>query len=63
MKTSQALVTHVCNPSYSRGRDQKNCSSKSAQANSLRDPISKIPIKTKQLMEWLKVKAPVRVTG
>jgi hypothetical protein len=30
---SQALVAHVCNPSYSRGTDQENCSSRPAQAN------------------------------
>jgi hypothetical protein len=30
-------------PSYSGSRDQEKCSSKSARANSLRDPISKIP--------------------
>jgi hypothetical protein len=28
-------------PSYSGGRDQEVCDSKSAQANSLKDPISK----------------------
>jgi hypothetical protein len=32
---SRALVAHACNPSYSRGRDQKDCSSKPAQENSL----------------------------
>jgi hypothetical protein len=37
-------VAHTCNPSYSVSRDQENCRSKPAQANSLRDPISKIPI-------------------
>jgi hypothetical protein len=35
------LVAHTCNPSYSRGRDQEDHGSKPAQANSLRDPISK----------------------
>jgi hypothetical protein len=34
-------VCHTCNPSYAGGRDQEDCSSKPAQANSLRDPISK----------------------
>jgi hypothetical protein len=37
-------VAHTCNPSYSGGRDQEDCGSKSAWANSSRDPISKIPI-------------------
>jgi hypothetical protein len=27
----QVLVTHICNPSYSGGRDQEGCSSKPAQ--------------------------------
>jgi hypothetical protein len=34
--TSQALVAHSCNPSYSGGRDQEDHSSKPAWANSLR---------------------------
>jgi hypothetical protein len=28
------LVAHACNPSYSGGRDQEDCSSKPAWANS-----------------------------
>jgi hypothetical protein len=36
-------VAHVCNPSYSVGRDQEDHSSKPAQANSLQDSILKIP--------------------
>jgi hypothetical protein len=39
-KKTQAQVAHVCNPSYSRRRDQKDCSLKPAWANSSRDPIS-----------------------
>jgi hypothetical protein len=35
------LGAHSCNPSYSGGRDQEDCSSKPVWANSLRDPISK----------------------
>jgi hypothetical protein len=31
-------VAHVCNPSYSGGRDQEDCGLKSAQANSSRRP-------------------------
>jgi hypothetical protein len=37
------LLAHDCNPSYSGGRDQEDCGSKPAGANSLGDPISKIP--------------------
>jgi hypothetical protein len=40
---SWAPVAHSYNPSYSGGRDQEDCGLKLAQANSLRDPISKIP--------------------
>jgi hypothetical protein len=36
-------VVHACNPSYSGGREQEDCGSELAQANSLRDLISKIP--------------------
>jgi hypothetical protein len=43
------------NPSYSRGRDQEDCSSKPDWANSLQDPISKKLITNKGLGEWLKV--------
>jgi hypothetical protein len=35
-----ALVAHTCNPSYSRGRDQKDHGLKPAQAG-FWDPISK----------------------
>jgi hypothetical protein len=31
-KASLALVAHACNPSYSGGRDQQDCSLKPAQA-------------------------------
>jgi hypothetical protein len=34
-------VVHAYNSSYSGGRYQEDCSSKPAQANSLRDPILK----------------------
>jgi hypothetical protein len=36
-------VAHTCNPSYSGGRDQEDCGSKPAQANSSQDPIFKKP--------------------
>jgi hypothetical protein len=41
-RTSWVLVVHASNPSYSEGRDQ-DCGSKPAQANSLQDPILKVP--------------------
>jgi hypothetical protein len=37
-------VVHACNPRYSRDRDQEDCSSKPAQANTLPGPILKKPI-------------------
>jgi hypothetical protein len=40
---SQAPVTQAYNLSYSGGGDQEDRGSKPAQANSLQDPISKIP--------------------
>jgi hypothetical protein len=40
---SQALVAHACNPSHSGDRDQEDCGSKPARANSSRDSILKIP--------------------
>jgi hypothetical protein len=43
----QALVTHACNPTYSGGRNQEDCSSKPAQANSSHNPISKKPFTKK----------------
>jgi hypothetical protein len=59
-------VAHTCNPSYSVSRDQEDCGSKPAQANSLQDPTSKIPNTKKglgvaQVVEHLRSKceAPV----
>jgi hypothetical protein len=49
------LVTHTCNRSYAGVRDQENQGSKPAWANSSRDPILKIPIRKKGLVECLKV--------
>jgi hypothetical protein len=34
MKASRVLVVHICNPSYSGGRDQEDHGSKPAWANS-----------------------------
>jgi hypothetical protein len=36
-------VVHTCNPTYLEGRDQEDRGSKSAPANSSRDPTSKTP--------------------
>jgi hypothetical protein len=44
---SQVPVAHACNPSYSAGRDQEDCGSNPAQANSLWNLISKTPITEK----------------
>jgi hypothetical protein len=52
---SWVLVAHNCNPSYSGSRDQEDRGLKPPQANSSRDPISKIPDTKKGLVEWLKV--------
>jgi hypothetical protein len=51
------LGAQVCNPSYSGGKDQEDQGSKSAQANSSQDPISKKKPSQKGLVECLKVKA------
>jgi hypothetical protein len=45
MTLSQTLVAHTCNPSYSGGKDQEDCGSKTA----LKKNITK-----KKLVEWLK---------
>jgi hypothetical protein len=60
MNWGWALVAHACNPTYLGGRDQEDRSSKPAQANSARDPISKNPSQKIGLVEWLKVKARVQ---
>jgi hypothetical protein len=46
-KTSPVPVAHAYNPSYSRDRDQEDCGSKPAWANSSRDPVLKKPITKK----------------
>jgi hypothetical protein len=46
-KVSQVPVAHAYNTSYLGGRDQEDCGSKPAQANSSRDPISKKKKKNK----------------
>jgi hypothetical protein len=50
-------VTHVCNPSYSGGRDYEEHNLKPAQGTSYVRPYLKNPITKKGLVEWLKVKA------
>jgi hypothetical protein len=50
-------MADACSPSYSGGRDQHITVQSQPQANSMRDPISKIPITRKGLAEWLKEKA------
>jgi hypothetical protein len=52
---SRVPVAHTCNPSHSGGRDQEDCGSKPAHANSLQDPTLKKPIIKIWLVEWLKV--------
>jgi hypothetical protein len=54
------LVTHAYNLSYSGGRDQEN---RMHWANSSRDPIFKIPITKKGLLEWFKVNALSSITS
>jgi hypothetical protein len=44
ISVSWALVAHICNPSYSGGRDQEDHCLKPAWGNSSQDPISKKPI-------------------
>jgi hypothetical protein len=51
------LVTHICNPSYSGGRDQEDRYWKQAWAkNSARSYLEKTHHK-KGMAQWLKVKA------
>jgi hypothetical protein len=55
---SQVPVADACNPNNSGGRDQEDCSSKPAWANSSMRPYQKKnPLKKKGvgLVEWLKV--------
>jgi hypothetical protein len=50
-------VAHICNPSYSGGRDQEDRGSKPAQVkSSIRLYLKKPSIKI-GLVEWLKMKA------
>jgi hypothetical protein len=47
MDWSQVPAAHVCNPSYSGGRDQEDRGLKPAQANNSRDPILNNPSQQK----------------
>jgi ribosomal protein S21 len=49
-------VAHTYNPSYSGGRDQEDCSSKAAPANSSARPYLKKLFTKIGLVRWLKVK-------
>jgi hypothetical protein len=48
---NQVPVAHTCDLG---GREKEDHSSKPASANSLQNPISKIPNTKKGLLEWLK---------
>jgi hypothetical protein len=50
-------VAHVCNFSYSGGRDQEDRCLKPAQVNSSVRPYLKKPFSKIGLVEWIKVKA------
>jgi hypothetical protein len=52
---SLVLVAHMCNPSYSGGRDHEDQDWKPARANSSETLPQKKPITKKGLVEWLKV--------
>jgi hypothetical protein len=54
---SQVPVAHACNPGYSGGRDQEDCGSKSAWANSSVRPYLEKPFTKIGLVLWLKVRA------
>jgi hypothetical protein len=49
-------VAHTCNPRYSGGRDQEDCSLKPSQANSSARPHLEKPFTKIGLVEWFKVK-------
>jgi hypothetical protein len=51
----QVPVPHACNPRYSEGNDQENCSSKPDPAKFARLYPEKTLHKKKGLGEWLKV--------
>jgi hypothetical protein len=62
-KVSRVPVAHAYNTSYLGGRDQEDCGSKPAQANSSRDPISKKKKKTKTNHKTKRKKKSQKRTG
>jgi hypothetical protein len=56
-KRCQVPVAHTCNPSYSGGRDQEDCSLKPAQANTSYLENTHCKKCWQSGSEWLKVKA------
>jgi hypothetical protein len=52
---AQVPVAHVCNPSYSGGRDHKDQGLKPDQANGSWGPMLKNTHHKKGLVEWLKM--------
>jgi hypothetical protein len=58
IELSQVLVAHTCNPSYSEGKDQEDHGLSPAWANSLREPIMKIPNTKKSWQSGASGKAP-----
>jgi hypothetical protein len=53
--SSWVLVATACNTSYSGGRDQEDCRSKPAWANSSAGPYLEKTQHKKGLVEWLQV--------
>jgi hypothetical protein len=51
-------MAHACSPSYSGGRD-RDYNLKPAWVNSSAKPYLEKPFTKIELVEWLKVKAPV----
>jgi hypothetical protein len=57
-KILRAPMAHACSPSYSGGRD-RDYNLKPAWVNSSAKPYLEKPFTKIELVEWLKVKAPV----
>jgi hypothetical protein len=53
---SQAPVTHTYNTGYLGGREQEDCLSRPAKANSSGDPILKYPKRASRVVEHLHYK-------
>jgi uncharacterized membrane protein YoaT (DUF817 family) len=50
-------VAHICNPGYLGGRDEEDCGSRPAWANSSGRSYPEKPFTKIGLVEWLKMKA------